>query len=134
MEAEAQAASGHPEGEYAIVEVLGHRTIIGRIAEVERFGTKFLAVEPLWQDAFLPEVLIGGSSIYQLTRCSAETAFKQQPKAHYQLPPSVAVTVPKPPAPALPSFVEDEDEDQRRSSADAGRYGDGYLHDGSIQP
>ena len=85
-----------PEGEYAIVEVLGHRTIVGRTSEVERFGTKFLAVEPIWEGALLPAVLIGGASIYQLTPCSAEVAFVRAPKHHHQLPPSIAVTVPKP--------------------------------------
>ena len=134
MEAEAQVAMELPKGEYAIVEVLGHRTIVGRIAEVERFGTKFLAVEPLWQDAFLPEVLVGGSSIYQLTRCSAEIAFRQQPKAHYQLPPSISVTVPKPPIAALPAPDFDDDDDDDNGSSDAGRFGDGFLDDGSIQP
>ncbi|MFD2578766.1 hypothetical protein ACFSTD_09620 [Novosphingobium colocasiae] len=41
-------ASALPEGEYAIVEALGHRTLVGRVAEVERFGTKMLQVEPLF--------------------------------------------------------------------------------------
>lgn len=105
------AEPARPEGDYAIVEVLGHRTIIGRISEVERFGTKFLAVEPIWQDAFLPAVLIGGASIYQLTPCSAKTAFARQAKYHGELPPSIGAIVPRPADEFAPRFLtHDADE------------------------
>ena len=99
-----------PKGEYAIVEVLGHRTIIGRISEVARFGATLMSIEPIWQDALLPAALIGGSSIYQLTPCSADVAFARQPRRHYQLPPSIQATVPAPPAPMLEHRDEDDDE------------------------
>lgn len=107
------APIARPLGDYAIVEVLGHRTIVGRIAEVERFGTKMLAIEPIWQDELLPAVMIGGASIYQLTSCSAEVAFAKQPRAAYQLPPSIAATVPAPalPAPDDDAFAWDPDAD-----------------------
>jgi len=102
-----------PTGEYAIVEALGHRTLIGRVAEIERFGTKMLQVEPLFGDVMLGPVLLGGSSIYQFTPCSAETAFARRPKQTYQLPPSVAATIPPlalPDNAELPSFLADDDE------------------------
>lgn len=83
-----------PAGDYAIVEVLGHRTIIGRVEEVERFGTKLMSIEPLFNGHLLAAVLIGGSSIYQFTPCSAETAAKRQPKNAWQLPASVAAVLP----------------------------------------
>lgn len=83
-----------PEGEYAIVEVLGHRTLVGRITEVERFGTKLMRVEPIYQGQMLPGVLIGGGSIYQFTPCSAEVALARAPKNAYQLPASVAAALP----------------------------------------
>lgn len=105
----APAPVAHPAGEYAIVEVLGHRTIVGRIAEVERFGAKMLGIEPIWKDGLLPLVLIGGTSIYQVTSCSAETAFARQPKYNHQLPPSIAATVPIDPPAALPAPDDDED-------------------------
>jgi hypothetical protein len=60
-----------PDGEYAIVEILGHRTMVGRISEIERFGTKLMQIEPLFCDVMLPGVLIGGASIYQFTPCTA---------------------------------------------------------------
>lgn len=101
-----------PEGDYAIVEVLGHRTMVGRIAEVERFGTKFLAIEPLFEEQLLPEVLVGGSSVYQLTPCTAEVARKQSPKRRYQLPASIQLTLPDEPLEALPSFITGDDDEE----------------------
>lgn len=101
-----------PAGDYAIVEALGHRTMVGRVAEVERFGTKMLKVEPLFDDWLLDPVFVGGTSLYQFTPCSAEVAFARRPRALYQLPPSVAATVPVAALPSndeLPSFLSDDD-------------------------
>lgn len=92
-----------PEGEFAIIEVLGHRTLVGRVAEIERFGTKLLQVEPFFGDVMLGPVLIGGSSIYQFTSVPAVTAWAHRPREKYQLPPSVLATVP---TAALPSNEE----------------------------
>lgn len=103
-----------PEGEYAIVEALGHRTLVGRIAEIERFGTKMLQVEPLFGDAMLGPVLLGGGSIYQFTPCTAETAWARRPRETYQLPPSIAATIPALALPSneeLPPFFVDDDSD-----------------------
>ncbi|WP_408591627.1 hypothetical protein [Novosphingobium sp.] len=97
-----------PPGEYAIVEALGHRTLVGRVTEIERFGTKMLQVEPLFGDVMLGPVLLGGGSIYQFTPCSADTAFARRPTKAYQLPGSIAATIPPPALPdnsELPSFL-----------------------------
>ncbi len=75
------AAGAMPEGDYAIVEALGHRTLIGRVSEIERFGTKLLQVEPLFGDVMLGPILLGGGSIYQFTPCSADVAFARRPKS-----------------------------------------------------
>lgn len=83
-----------PAGEYAIVEVLGHRTIVGRVEEVERFGTKMMSIEPIFQDQLLPAVLIGGSSIYQFTPCTLEAAAFGQPQETWQLPQPIRATLP----------------------------------------
>lgn len=107
------SAEAMPEGEYAIVEALGHRTLIGRVSEVERFGTKMLQVEPLFGDVMLGPVLLGGGSIYQMTPCSASVAFARRPTQTYQLPPSVVATVPARALPSndeLPSFLVDDEE------------------------
>lgn len=105
-----------PEGEYAIVEVMGHRTIIGRVAEVERFGAKLLSIEPLFNGELLPAIMVGGSSLYQFTPCSAEVALRRCPKHTYQLPASVAATLPPlalPAAVPIDSILDDEvDEDE----------------------
>lgn len=104
-----------PAGDYAIVEVLGHRTIVGRVEEVERFGTKLMSIEPLYQDQLLPAVLIGGSSIYQFTPCSAERALARAPKKAWQLPASVAAVLPPellpPPEDSDVEFSLDVEED-----------------------
>lgn len=114
-EATPLSAANLPDGEYAIVEALGHRTLVGRVSEVERFGTKMLQVEPFFGDVMLGPVLLGGGSIYQLTPCTASTAFARRPKQAYQLPASVAATIPALALPSneeLPSFlVEDEETD-----------------------
>ena len=99
-----------PEGEYAIVEVLGHRTYVGRVTEVSRFGASLMSIEPLFNDRLLPAVLVGGGSIYQFTPCSAEIARQRQPKNDYQLPASIRAALPPdmlpPPEPETkPSFV-----------------------------
>lgn len=116
----AMAASGNedvrpalPEGEYAIVEVMGHRTIIGRVAEVERFGAKLLSIEPLFNGELLPAIMVGGSSLYQFTPCSAEVAAARCPKHAWQLPASVAATLPPAMLPAPGSDdVEDDEVDE----------------------
>ncbi len=107
-----------PAGDYAIVEVLGHRTIVGRVEEVERFGTKLMAIEPLFRDALLPAVLIGGASIYQFTPCSAETALLRQPKNDWQLPPSIRAALPLDMLPA-PDGDDDADDDLLDEDLDA---------------
>lgn len=104
-----------PGGEFAIVEALGHRTLVGRVAEVERFGTKMLQVEPFFGNVMLAPVLLGGGSIYQFTPCSARTAYDRRPKQTYQLPPSVAATIPPLALPTndeLPGFFDDDDADE----------------------
>lgn len=97
------SATDMPEGEYAIVEVQGHRTLVGRICEIDRFGAKLLQVEPLFNEVMLGPVLIHGSMLYQLTPCSSAVAFQRRPTRNYELPASIFATVP---ATALPSNEE----------------------------
>ena len=118
-----------PAGDYAIVEVLGHRTIIGRVEEVERFGAKLMSIKPLFRGELLDAVLIGGGSIYQFTPCSRETAASRAPKEDWQLPASVRAVLPPAllPAPKVdeeddeaeptfaPRFLSDEDDEVRLS-------------------
>lgn len=83
-----------PAGEYAIVELMGHQTVIGRVSEIERFGTKFMQIEPVYLGKLLPPILQGGPSVYRCTPCSAEVAFNRAPKADYMLPTAVRATLP----------------------------------------
>lgn len=110
LEHQTITASDMPAGDYAIVEALGHRTLVGRVLEIERFGTKMLQVEPLFGDVMLGPVLLGGGSIYQFTPCSAAIAYARRPQQTYQLPPSVAAVIPPIALPSneeMPSFLDE---------------------------
>lgn len=99
-----------PDGDYAIVEVLGHRTYVGRITEVERFGSTLMQIEPAFEGRLLDPVLIGGGSIYQFTPCSRDVAEARQPKHRWQLPASVSALLP-PDVDALPAPDDDDADD-----------------------
>lgn len=94
--AQPQPWAALPEGEYAILELFGHTTLVGRIEEVERFGSKMLAIQVMYAGQMLPAVYHGGAAIYRLTPCSPEVAWKKQPKeAHvYSLPATIRAIVP----------------------------------------
>ena len=94
MQPDAATPHDMPPGEYAIVELFGHTTLVGRIAEVERFGTKMLAIEPLFNGELLPTGFYGGASIYGLTPCSVEIAAARAPRHLYQLPVALRSIVP----------------------------------------
>jgi hypothetical protein len=116
----APAAADLPPGDYAIAEIMGHSTMIGRYTEVERFGTKMLSLEPIWENKLLPAVFVGGASLYRFTPCSRETAFDRQPKHRYQLPPAVAATLPpeQPAALSAPDELGDSFEHEDQDEAD----------------
>lgn len=82
-----------PDGEYAIIEMMGHRTLVGRVCEVERFGTKLCAIEPVFGTGLLGITLIGGGSFYQFTPCSKEVAWDRRPRSQFSLPPVIAATL-----------------------------------------
>ncbi len=69
----------YPEGQYAKLEMMGHRTLWGRISEVTVFGAAMLKIEPIVGGQIVGEVLTGAASIYCLTKCSAEAAFRNAP-------------------------------------------------------
>ena len=105
-----------PPGDYAIVELFGHTTLVGRITEVERFGAKILALEVLFNDTLLPPVLHGGAAIYRLTPCSAEVARDQQHTDGWSLPSTIRSIVPPlllPSPDPAPLYDGDHDDDDR---------------------
>ena len=90
------------DGDYAIVELFGHTTLVGRIEEVERFGTKMLAIQPIFAGKLLDPIYHGGPSIYRLTPCSREIAWTRQHKEGWQLPPTIRAVIPVDQLPPLP--------------------------------
>jgi len=102
-----------PEGNYAIVELLGHTTLVGRISEIECFGTKMMQIEPLFNGSILPAILQGGGSIYRITPCSPEVAWRKAPKSTWQLPASILSIVPiaalPAPEPSNPAPFDEEE-------------------------
>lgn len=103
-------ASELPLGQYAIIELFGHQTLVGRIEEVERFGTKMLSVEILFRNELLPAALHGGAAIYRLTACPADVAWSKQHTEEWHLPVAVRSTLPPTALPAPPAFIEDYDD------------------------
>lgn len=85
----APATDSAPPGDYAIVEILGHQTLIGRVEDVERFGGKMLRIEPIFCGTLLSAIYQGGASIYRFTPCSAAIAFARAPRRLYRLPEAV---------------------------------------------
>lgn len=83
-----------PPGDYAIVELFGHCTLVGRINEVEKFGTKFMVIEPLYAGRLLDPVLHGGSAIYRITPCTPQAALNRAPTSQWSLPTAIRETLP----------------------------------------
>lgn len=94
-----------PDGPYGIVELMGHTTLVGRVTEVEKFGTKMMGIEVLFGGQLLPLILQGGPSIYRFTPCEREIAWKAQrrPDQLWSLPEPIRAIVP---AALLPAPVQ----------------------------
>ncbi len=113
-----------PDGTYAIVELMGHTTLVGRVTEIERFGTKLMGIEILFNGALLPVVLQGGSSVYRFTQCAPEMAWKAQhkPERIWSLPEPIQALVPPAllpaPSPASPRYDGDYGDDDGDGSGD----------------
>jgi hypothetical protein len=103
----------YPPGDYAILELFGHTTLVGRIEEVERFGVKMLSIEALYKGTFLPAVTYGGASIYGLTPCSAEIAYRQAPQHLWALPIALrCIAPPDPPHQLKAPGINEADYDE----------------------
>lgn len=116
-----------PAGDYAIVEMFGHTTLVGRMSETERFGVKMLALEPVFRGKLLPAMMIGGASIYALTPCSAEVAQSKGAKSEWHLPDSLRSVIPPEmlPAPVFaPAFLDEgaNEVEEHAEAEDAARF------------
>lgn len=105
---------------WAIVELMGHVRMAGRVTEEERFGSKVGRVDIPKDDGFTT-VYFTAASIYRLTATTEELARAaakgNQPKPVYQY------ELPKPaekpiPSPIRPSWNDDGDEDERGDEDD----------------
>ena len=112
--------SKRPAGNYAVVEILGHQTLVGRVEDVERFGTSMLKIEPIYRGQLLGPVFQGGASIDRFSPCTAEQAYERSPEYSYHLPSAVRALLPddlqdKPEALPAPRSIEEyeaiEDDD-----------------------
>ena len=92
---------------FAVVEVFGHRRLVGRVQEVEKFGTKLLGIdipnEGDFAKGFVSQ-LYGGSAIFSVTPCTA--AYVEREPRPYR-----AAGLLSPPV-EVPEPGEDDDESE----------------------
>lgn len=85
--------SEKPYEGFAIVELMGHRRLGGRVSQAEQYGVAMLRVDVPGDDGeIVGTQFCGGSSIYALTPCSEEAARavaksnRVEPVARWELP------------------------------------------------
>lgn len=95
---------------WAIVELMGHVKMAGRVTEEERFGAKMGRIDIPMQDGGFTTQYFGGGSVYRMTPTSEEVA--RAVAGRNQPAPIYAWEMPKQlPASAAPEHSQDEDED-----------------------
>jgi hypothetical protein len=98
----AEAAEAAPE--YAIVELMGHVRHVGRLTEVERFGTKMGRIDVpkggKFEEGFT-SVFFSGGSIYRVTPCDLATV----ERANWPYEPAGRLTYSEP-------EIDNEDQDE----------------------
>lgn len=105
---------------WAIVELLGHVRLAGKLTEEEHFGTKLGRLEIPQASGEFITVFFGGSSIYRISPVSEEAA--RVVAAHSQHQPINSWDLPRLPSPTatMSTFVPDEDEDEDDDEEDDG--------------
>lgn len=85
--------SEKPYEGFAIVELMGHRRLGGRVRQAEQYGVAMLRVDVPGDDGeTVATQFCGGSSIYALTPCSEAAALavaktnRVEPVARWELP------------------------------------------------
>lgn len=72
------------ETKWVMIELLGHRSHVGRVSEVECYGATFAQVEALQPSGVFTTHLYGSKAIYSVTELSEEAARKAAlPSAYY---------------------------------------------------
>lgn len=84
---------------YAVIEMLGHRVVAGRVQECKRFGVEGTLIDvPAVDGAAGWQTFVAGNSIYAVTPCTAEQAAGYLQR-NYARPPDYLRALPAP-APA----------------------------------
>lgn len=73
MTDQTDATVAPPLEEWAVVEMMGHLTRVGRVSTVKRFGAELMQIEIPAGDGFVTED-VGGSSLYRVRYVSEEVA------------------------------------------------------------
>jgi hypothetical protein len=107
---------------WAIVELMGHVRMAGRVTEEELFGSKIGRVDCPMPDGGYATVYFGGGSVYRLSPCSEAVAravaqvSRPEPVHRWELP------APAPAPDPMPSrgrdWSEDEADDLDRADDD----------------
>lgn len=89
-------------GTWALVELMGHRQVVGTLSETEVAGTKLLVVDPVNG----PRQLYSGHAIYAITPCTEEQARAKWPWLFEQATAELA------PVESFDEFVDDDYDDE----------------------
>lgn len=99
--------------EWAIVELMGHVKLAGRLTEVERFGSKMGRLDIPQDDGNYITQFFGGGSVYRITAVSEDVA-KAVAKGNQSHPVSAwdwpKALPERQPAPSIHDDSEDEDD------------------------
>jgi hypothetical protein len=106
---------------WAILELMGHVRMAGRVTEEERFGSKMGRIDVPQGDSFVSVYFTAGS-IYRMTACSEEVA--RAVAAQNRVKPVHQYELPKPEP--EPEEEDDEEEDPRVTSDPRPGYDYGY--------
>lgn len=99
------ASDPAPPERWAVLELLGHRRLAGRVSEVEMFGVKMGRID-VPQGERMVSQFFGGASVYSMTFVSEEAArcvakgLEVRPVEPWEMPKAL------PPAPERPSEPE----------------------------
>lgn len=100
-----------PSETYAVVELMGHRVIAGRVQECKRFGAEGVLIDVPQVDGNRPwQTFVAGTSLYALTPCSAAEAERHMRRT-FQRPPEYLAILPPAAAPAQDESGDQEDMD-----------------------
>jgi hypothetical protein len=89
---ETTSALPQPFDQWAILELMGHVRLAGRVSEVELFGTKMGRIDVPNASGGFTTQLFGGASVYRLTPCAEDVAravaasSQPQPVHRWELP------------------------------------------------